>query len=153
MGVASPWASSRTRAWCDSGWNGSLFSGQPSIAGIHSSRNCTSERNRRVFACPRRPSRMKACRDRIAVAICGPPAGWSSWRTLGSTPSRSRVWTARLVALAADVVQIALLPLVLGGAISPVNDLIDVVTAVVLTVLVGWHWAFLPAFVAEIVPF
>ena len=82
----------------------------------------------------------------------GPPAvGWGS-RTLGST-SRSRVWTARLVALAADVLQIALLPLVLGGAISPVNDMIDVVTAVVLTVLVGWHWAFLPAFVAEIVPF
>jgi hypothetical protein len=58
-----------------------------------------------------------------------------------------------VVAIAADTMQIALLPLVLGGAISPVNDAIDIVTAVVLTVLIGWHWAFLPAFVAEVVPF
>jgi len=67
--------------------------------------------------------------------------------------SRRRVWAARIVALAADGLQFALLPLVLGGAASPVDDAIDVVTAAVLTALVGFRWAFLPAFIAELVPF
>jgi len=67
--------------------------------------------------------------------------------------ARGRVWTARCVALAADASQIALLPLVLGGALSPVSDVIDVATAILLTWLIGWHWSFLPTFVAEIVPF
>ena len=53
----------------------------------------------------------------------------------------------------ADGSQIAVLPLVLGGAVSPLDDVIDVVTAVALTGLVGFHWAFLPTFIAEIVPF
>ena len=68
-------------------------------------------------------------------------------------PHWNRVWAARAVALGADALQIALLPLVMGGAISPVSDVIDVVTAITLTWLVGWHWAFLPTFLAEIVPF
>jgi len=58
-----------------------------------------------------------------------------------------------MLALGADVLQMFLLPLVLGGAMSPVDDVIDVVVALALSWLVGWHWAFLPAFIAEIVPF
>jgi len=58
-----------------------------------------------------------------------------------------------VVALVADGLQFALLPLVLGGAASPVDDAIDVVTAAVLTGLVGFRWAFLPTFIAELVPF
>ena len=69
------------------------------------------------------------------------------------TLSRRRVWAARIVALSADSVQFALLPLVLGGAASPIDDAIDVVTAIVLTALVGFRWAFLPTFIAELVPF
>jgi hypothetical protein len=57
------------------------------------------------------------------------------------------------VAFCADALQVVLLPLVLAGGVSPVDDVIDVVTAVTLTVLVGWHWAFLPTFLAELVPF
>ena len=68
-------------------------------------------------------------------------------------PSRRRVWMARIVAIVADGVQLALLPLVVGGVTSPIDDVIDVVTGVVLTALVGFRWAFLPAFVAEMVPF
>jgi len=68
-------------------------------------------------------------------------------------PSRRRVWMARIVAIVADGVQLALLPLVVGGVTSPVDDIIDVVTGIVLTALVGFRWAFLPAFVAEMVPF
>ena len=67
--------------------------------------------------------------------------------------SRRRIWAARVFALVVDGVQIALLPLVFSGAVSPVDDVIDVVAAAVLTLLVGWHWAFLPTFLAEIVPF
>jgi hypothetical protein len=36
---------------------------------------------------------------------------------------------------------------------APANNLIDLAVAVVLLRLLGWHWAFLPAFVAEAVPF
>ena len=65
----------------------------------------------------------------------------------------SRIWLARILAMAADATQLALLPFVMGGAISPVADMIDVGMAIVLTWLVGWHWAFLPTFIAELVPF
>jgi len=68
-------------------------------------------------------------------------------------PSRRRVWMARIVAIVADGIQLAFLPLMVGGVTSPIDDVIDVVTAVVLTGLVGFRWAFLPAFVAELVPF
>ena len=36
--------------------------------------------------------------------------------------------------------------------IPPVNQVVDVVTALVMTWLVGWHWAFLPTFVVEALP-
>ena len=68
-------------------------------------------------------------------------------------PSRRRVWAARIVALVADGIQLALLPVVVGGAVSPVADAIDIVTALTLTALLGFRWAFLPTFMAEIVPF
>jgi hypothetical protein len=55
--------------------------------------------------------------------------------------------------MVADALQWVLFPLVLGGALSPVNDAIDIAVAIALTWLVGFHWAFLPTFIAEIVPF
>ena len=66
------------------------------------------------------------------------------------TPDRVRA--ARLLAIAADVVQIAGFPLFAGGAASPWNDALDLAVAAALTGLVGWHWAFLPSFFAELVP-
>jgi hypothetical protein len=60
---------------------------------------------------------------------------------------------ARVLAVAADVVQFALMPLVVSGAMSPLEDAIDVVTAAALTALLGFHWAYLPTFVAKLVPF
>src|SRR5262245_2308760 len=56
------------------------------------------------------------------------------------------------VALAADAIQIVLLPLFAGGALSPADSLIDVATAMILTRIVGWHWAFVPTMLAELVP-
>ncbi len=59
---------------------------------------------------------------------------------------------ALLVAIVADALQLAALPFFASGTLSPLNDVLDVVVAIVLIWLVGWHWAFLPTFVAEVVP-
>jgi hypothetical protein len=67
-------------------------------------------------------------------------------------PTAKRVRLARIIAVAVDAVQIALLPAFAGGALSPLNDAIDVGVALLMMYLVGWHWAFLPTFVAELVP-
>ncbi len=63
-----------------------------------------------------------------------------------------RVRAARGVAIVADLLQIAIFPLFGPGAFSPWNDALDLLVAAALTRLVGWHWAFLPSFVAELVP-
>jgi hypothetical protein len=63
-----------------------------------------------------------------------------------------RVWAARLVAVAADGLQIVLLPFFGVGFLSPAMDVMDVVVAVLLTALVGFHWSFLPTFLAELIP-
>src|SRR2546430_17083063 len=67
------------------------------------------------------------------------------------SPAR-RVRVARIVAILADVLQLALFPALGEGVLSPIADVLDVVVAVLLIRLVGWHLAFLPAFVAEIIP-
>ena len=64
----------------------------------------------------------------------------------------SQVRAARALAVAADVLQVVLLPTFFPAALPPVNDVIDLAVAVVLFRLLGWHWALLPAFVAEAVP-
>jgi hypothetical protein len=62
------------------------------------------------------------------------------------------VWIARGLALVVDAVQLLLVPVFAAGIISPVNDALDVVIGLILVRLVGWHWAFLPSFLAELVP-
>jgi hypothetical protein len=64
-----------------------------------------------------------------------------------------RVWLARGIAVAADGVQLALFPVTVEGAMSPVDDALDVVVAVLLTALLGWHIAFVPSFVIKLLPF
>ena len=70
--------------------------------------------------------------------------------SLGSTRSRFR--TALLLAIAADAVQMIGFPLFVEGALSPVDDVLDLVVAVALTRLIGWHWEFLPSLFAELLP-
>lgn len=65
---------------------------------------------------------------------------------------RWRFQTAMVLALAADALQIFVLPLFAEGALSPADDLLDVAVAFFLVRLLGWHWEFLPAFAAELVP-
>jgi hypothetical protein len=43
-------------------------------------------------------------------------------------------------------------PLFAVGSLSPLNDVLDVVTAAVMFALLGWHPALLPTFIAELVP-
>jgi hypothetical protein len=65
----------------------------------------------------------------------------------------ARGLAALALAVAADLVQIGLLPFFVEGAAAPWNDALDVGVGAVLVALLGWHWAFLPAFVGELVPF
>jgi len=63
--------------------------------------------------------------------------------------TRRRAW---LVAVAADLLQLAVLPAFVGGLLSPVNNVLDVLVALVMVRWFGWHWAFLPTFIAELIP-
>jgi hypothetical protein len=75
-----------------------------------------------------------------------PVRGSAGWRD-------GRALAALAIALAADAVQIGLLPFFLEGAAAPWNDALDIGVGLALMALVGWHVAFLPAFVSELVPF
>ncbi|MDB6108722.1 MAG: hypothetical protein JWR69_472 [Pedosphaera sp.] len=66
--------------------------------------------------------------------------------------SRTRIRAARAVAVSADLLQIAVFPLFAEGFISPLDDALDVLVCLVLTWLVGWHYAFLPSFIVKVVP-
>jgi hypothetical protein len=66
--------------------------------------------------------------------------------------TRGRVFAARAIAIAADLLQIAVLPAFSEGGVSPLDAGLDLAVAALLTGLVGWHWAFLPSFAAELVP-
>jgi hypothetical protein len=66
------------------------------------------------------------------------------------TPRERRL--AYLIAIAADAIQIVALPFFAEGGFSPFDTFIDIAVAVMLTRLLGWHWAFLPAVLAELVP-
>jgi hypothetical protein len=65
---------------------------------------------------------------------------------------RSRFRAAMVLAIAADAVQIVIFPLFAEGAISPLDDILDLVVMAALIRLTGWHWEFLPSFIAELVP-
>jgi hypothetical protein len=57
-----------------------------------------------------------------------------------------------ILAVIADVLQIAIFPLFIEGAGSPADDILDLGMGAVLTYLLGWHWEFLPSFAAKLVP-
>jgi len=65
---------------------------------------------------------------------------------------KTRLRAALALAMAADLLQIAVFPLFIEGAASPADDVLDLVVAGALGSLLGWHWEFLPSFVAKLVP-
>jgi hypothetical protein len=56
------------------------------------------------------------------------------------------------VAMAADAIQIVLLPATVWGAASPIDDVLDLIVAGLLWRLLGWHWALLPSFATKLIP-
>ncbi|HET9328406.1 MAG TPA: hypothetical protein VFQ05_16690 [Candidatus Eisenbacteria bacterium] len=70
-------------------------------------------------------------------------------RTISPQARRS----ALMIAIAADVLQLGLLPLLGAGWLSPLNNAIDIVVGFVMVRRLGWHLAFLPTFIAELLPF
>jgi hypothetical protein len=65
---------------------------------------------------------------------------------------KTRLQAALALAIIADAVQIIGFPLFVEGAASPVDDLVDLGMAGMLSLLLGWHWEFLPSFAAKLVP-
>jgi hypothetical protein len=63
-----------------------------------------------------------------------------------------RFRAAMIVAIIADALQIVVFPLFVEGAASPVDDILDFGIGAVLVYLLGWHWEFLPSFLAKLVP-
>jgi hypothetical protein len=63
-----------------------------------------------------------------------------------------RFRTAMMLAVLADALQIIVLPLFVEGAASPADDLLDFGIGAAMVHLLGWHWEFLPSFVAKLVP-
>lgn len=70
----------------------------------------------------------------------------------GNSPPPRAIRTARIIAIVADLLQVVLFPLFVEGFASVLNDVLDAVVCVVMVRLVGWHLAFLPAFVVEVLP-
>lgn len=65
---------------------------------------------------------------------------------------RMRFQVAMVLAIVADALQIILLPLFVEGAESPADDVLDLGVGVALISLLGWHWEFVPSFLAKLVP-
>jgi hypothetical protein len=63
-----------------------------------------------------------------------------------------RMKAALVLAILADIVQLALFPIFLEGAESPADDAVDLSMAGILTWLLGWHWEFLPSFAGKLIP-
>ncbi len=57
-----------------------------------------------------------------------------------------------VLAIIADALQILVFPLFVEGALSPADDILDFGIAALLVNLLGWHWEFLPSFLAKLVP-
>jgi hypothetical protein len=74
------------------------------------------------------------------------------YATMKANVSRPAVAAAFIVAICADAVEWGLLPFFAEGFASPGDDILDVVTCIILTMLLGWHLAFLPSFAVKLIP-
>lgn len=63
-----------------------------------------------------------------------------------------RFQVALVLAIIADALQLVVFPLFVEGAESPADDLLDLGVGIALVRLLGWHWEFLPSFLAKLVP-
>jgi hypothetical protein len=63
-----------------------------------------------------------------------------------------RFRTAMILAIVADALQIIVFPVFVQGAISPADDILDLGIGAAMINLLGWHWEFLPTFLAKLAP-
>ena len=59
---------------------------------------------------------------------------------------------AMLLAIVADALQLVVFPLFVAGGLSPADDVLDLGIGAMMVHLLGWHWEFLPSFLAKLVP-
>jgi hypothetical protein len=71
---------------------------------------------------------------------------------MASETSSARINAARAIAIVADCLQILVMPVFGEGFASPLNDALDVLVAISLYLLLGFHWALLPTFFVELMP-
>jgi hypothetical protein len=71
---------------------------------------------------------------------------------VAKTISVDRIRAAYAVAICTDLIQIGFSSLFGEGFLSPLDDALDAVACLALTALVGWHNAFIPTFLIEILP-
>ncbi|MGA2022745.1 MAG: hypothetical protein ABSH02_19290 [Candidatus Sulfotelmatobacter sp.] len=64
----------------------------------------------------------------------------------------SRFRYAMMLAIVADALQIVVFPFFVEGALSPADDILDFGVGAMMVHLLGWHWEFLPSFLAKLVP-
>jgi hypothetical protein len=64
----------------------------------------------------------------------------------------SRFRAAMMLAVVADALQIVVFPFFVEGALSPADDILDLGIGALMVHLLGWHWEFLPSFLAKLVP-
>ena len=75
-----------------------------------------------------------------------------SWMDSLKSLKSSEHRLAWMLAMAADTIQIAAFPLFVEGAVSPADTALDLIVGLLLTRLLGWHWALLPSLAAEMIP-
>jgi hypothetical protein len=63
-----------------------------------------------------------------------------------------RYRAAIALAVVADALQLAVLPMFIEGAASPADDALDLGIGAVMVYLLGWHWEFLPSFAGKLIP-
>jgi hypothetical protein len=71
--------------------------------------------------------------------------------TLTISPG-SRFRAAMMLAVVADALQIVVFPVFVAGAASPADDILDLGIGALMVHLLGWHWEFLPSFLAKLIP-
>ncbi len=63
-----------------------------------------------------------------------------------------RLKAAWVVAVGIDALQVFIFPATIEGVFSPLEVALDFIAMAVLSWLVGWHWAFLPSIIVELIP-
>lgn len=65
---------------------------------------------------------------------------------------RSTLIAAYAIAIGADMIEIGASVIFSEGFASPFNDVMDVIVCAILTILLGWHIAFIPSFAVKLIP-